>query len=99
PLPPLPPSPYTTLFRSQRFADCAASVQQVLEETLVDIARALRRETDLPDLCLGGGVALNGVANARILAESGFERVSALAMSTSRSEEHTSELQSLTNLL
>ena len=29
----------------------------------------------LPDLCLGGGVALNGVANARILAESGFERV------------------------
>ncbi|HMF93522.1 MAG TPA: carbamoyltransferase N-terminal domain-containing protein [Vicinamibacterales bacterium] len=59
----------------RRFADCAASVQQVLEETLVDIARALRRETSLPDLCLGGGVALNGVANARILAESGFERV------------------------
>ena len=29
----------------------------------------------MPDLCLGGGVALNGVANARILAESGFERV------------------------
>jgi carbamoyltransferase len=59
----------------QRFADCAASVQQVLEETLVDIARALHRETGLPDLCLGGGVALNGLANARILAESGFERV------------------------
>src|SRR5262249_10101840 len=59
----------------QRFADCAASVQQVLEETLVDIASALRRETGLADLCLGGGVALNGVANARILAESGFARV------------------------
>src|SRR5476649_1493032 len=59
----------------QRFADCAASVQRVLEDTLVDITRALRRETGLPDLCLGGGVALNGVANARILAESGFERV------------------------
>ena len=29
----------------------------------------------MADLCLGGGVALNGVANARILAESGFERV------------------------
>jgi carbamoyltransferase len=41
----------------------------------VDIARALHQETGLPDLCLGGGVALNGVANARILAESGFERV------------------------
>src|SRR3989440_6806053 len=59
----------------RRFADCAASVQRVLEDTLVDIARALRRETGLPDLCFGGGVALNGVANARILAESGFERV------------------------
>ncbi|HYS56345.1 MAG TPA: carbamoyltransferase N-terminal domain-containing protein [Thermoanaerobaculia bacterium] len=59
----------------RRFADCAASVQRVLEDTLVDLARSLRQETGLPDLCLGGGVALNGVANARILAESGFERV------------------------
>src|SRR5256885_809296 len=59
----------------KRFADIAASVQRVLEDTLVDIARALRRETGLRDLCLGGGVALNGVANARILAEAGFERV------------------------
>ena len=59
----------------QRFADCAASVQRVLEDTLVDMTRALHRETGLPDLCLAGGVALNGVANARILAESGFERV------------------------
>src|SRR5437764_7936390 len=59
----------------RRFADIAASVQRVLEDTLVDIARALRSETGLPDLCLGGGVALNGVANARILAEAGFERL------------------------
>src|SRR5213592_3628490 len=59
----------------QRFADCAASVQRVLEDTLVDIARTLHQETGLTDLCLGGGVALNGVANTRILAESGFERV------------------------
>ena len=59
----------------QRFADCAASVQRVLEETLVDVARSLHVETGLSDLCLGGGVALNGVANARILAESGFDRV------------------------
>jgi carbamoyltransferase len=59
----------------QRFADCAASVQRVLEDTLVDMTRALHQETGLPDLCLGGGVALNSVANARILAESGFERV------------------------
>ena len=59
----------------QRFADCAASVQRVLEDTLVEIARALHQETGLEDLCLGGGVALNGVANARLLAESGFERI------------------------
>jgi carbamoyltransferase len=58
-----------------RYADVAASVQLVLEEVLVDIARALHLETGLPDLCFGGGVALNGRANARLLAESGFERV------------------------
>src|SRR6059036_924190 len=59
----------------QRLADCAASVQRVLEDTLVDMTRALHDETGLPDLCLGVGVALNGLANARILAESGFARV------------------------
>jgi len=61
--------------RGQRFADIAASAQYVLEEILLDIARALQRETGLEDLCLGGGVALNGVANARLLADSGFRRI------------------------
>ncbi len=59
----------------QRLADIAASVQRVLEEVLVDIARQLHRETGCEDLCLGGGVALNGCANARMLAESGFRRI------------------------
>jgi carbamoyltransferase len=59
----------------RRFADIAASVQRVLEDELVEITRALRAETGLADLCFGGGVALNGVANARILGESGFERL------------------------
>ncbi len=58
-----------------RYADIASSVQHVLEEILVDMCKRLRRELDVPDLCLGGGVALNGVCNARILRESGFERV------------------------
>jgi carbamoyltransferase len=58
-----------------RWADIAASVQRVLEDVLVDLTRALQRETRLRDLCLGGGVALNGCANVRILRESGFERV------------------------
>jgi carbamoyltransferase len=64
-----------TTEEGRRFADIAASVQLVLEELLVDLTRALHAETGLPDLCLGGGVALNGVANARILRESGFARV------------------------
>jgi carbamoyltransferase len=59
----------------QRFADCAASVQRLLEDILVDIAARLRRDTGLSDLCFGGGVALNGLANARIVAEAGFDRV------------------------
>jgi carbamoyltransferase len=58
-----------------RWADVAASVQRVLEDRLVELCRALRQETGLADLCLGGGVALNGCANARILRESGFDRV------------------------
>jgi carbamoyltransferase len=61
--------------QGQRFAGCAASVQRVLEDTLIELAQALHQETGLRDLCLGGGVALNGVANARLLAESGFERI------------------------
>lgn len=59
----------------RRWANIAASAQRVLEDILLDIARSLQRETGLPDLCLGGGVALNGVANARLLAESGFRRI------------------------
>jgi carbamoyltransferase len=64
-----------TTDEGRRFADCAASVQRVVEDILVDIARDLHERTRLPDLCFGGGVALNGVANARILRESGFERL------------------------
>jgi carbamoyltransferase len=59
----------------RHFADVAASVQLVLEEMLVDLTKRIRQELGLSDLCLGGGVALNGVCNARILRESGFERV------------------------
>lgn len=74
-----PRSPYAPIALDsadgRRFADIAASVQYVLEEILLDVVRALRVETGLDDLCLGGGVALNGVANTRILRESGFARV------------------------
>jgi carbamoyltransferase len=59
----------------RRYADIAASAQRLLEEVMVGIATNLQRETGLSDLCLGGGVALNGVANARILNEAGFKRL------------------------
>ncbi len=61
--------------RGRRYADIAASVQLVIEDVLVDLARDLQRCTGLADLCFGGGVALNGVANARLLREAGFERL------------------------
>ena len=74
-----PRSPYEPIDLNtedgRRWADIAASVQRVLEDVLVGIAADLRRRTGLDDLCLGGGVALNGVANARILRESGFARL------------------------
>ena len=59
----------------RRYADLAASVQLVLEDLMVDLCRRLQQETGLTELCLGGGVALNGCANARILRESGFQRL------------------------
>src|SRR5207248_10265419 len=74
-----PRSPYQPInletAEGRHYADCAASVQRVLEDILVEIARDLHRETGLSDLCLGGGVALNGVANSRLLSDSGFERI------------------------
>lgn len=57
------------------YADLAASVQSVLEEVLVKMARHLRKSTGEKNLVLGGGIALNCVANSRIIAESGFENV------------------------
>ncbi len=56
-------------------ADIAASIQKALEETLLKIARYLYKETGLKRLCLAGGVALNSVANGRLLRESGFEDI------------------------
>jgi carbamoyltransferase len=56
-------------------ADLAASVQSVTEEVLLGLARELHRATGLKRLCLAGGVALNSVANARIMRETPFEEV------------------------
>ena len=55
--------------------DVARSLQAVLEEILLAKARWLHTRTGLPDLCMAGGVALNVVANGRILREGPFERL------------------------
>ncbi|HEX8088022.1 MAG TPA: carbamoyltransferase N-terminal domain-containing protein [Blastocatellia bacterium] len=57
----------------QRYADIAASIQLVLEETLLHLVSRLHKMTGAKNLCLAGGVALNCVANSRILSESPFD--------------------------
>ncbi len=59
----------------QHAMDVAASVQAVTEEILARLARTARELTGEPNLCLAGGVALNCVANGRILREGTFERL------------------------
>jgi carbamoyltransferase len=51
----------------QRHMDLAASVQAVLEEAVLRLTRSLQAETGMENLCLAGGVALNCVANGKIL--------------------------------
>jgi carbamoyltransferase len=55
--------------------DVAASIQKVTEEVMLRLARALSREHGLENLCLAGGVALNCVANGKILRDGAFENV------------------------
>ena len=60
---------------TQRDMDLARSIQEVTEEIVLRMARHVRRETGLPRLCLGGGVALNCVANGRLLREGVFDEI------------------------
>ena len=55
--------------------DIGASAQKVLEEILLKMAEHIHKKTGKKNLCLGGGVALNGVANYRILKEGPFEKI------------------------
>jgi carbamoyltransferase len=58
---------------TSREEDVAASLQHVLEETYLHVVRSLQERTGMSALCLAGGVALNAVANGRILPETGFD--------------------------
>ena len=55
--------------------DLAASVQAVTDEVVLRLARSLRQETGVPNLCLAGGVALNCVANGKVLRDGCFEQI------------------------
>jgi len=68
-----PRAPEGTL--TQTHMDIAASIQDVTEEILLRMAYSLHAETGQQDLCLAGGVALNCVANGRLLREGPFRRV------------------------
>ncbi|MGH9603901.1 MAG: carbamoyltransferase family protein, partial [Terriglobales bacterium] len=73
---PNPPHPSQALAdRSSYYADVAASIQRFTEDALVRMATHLRRQTGMRALCMAGGVALNSLANSRILLEAGFDDV------------------------
>jgi carbamoyltransferase len=55
--------------------DVAASIQAVTEEAVLRITRSLAKEFGLPNLCMAGGVALNCVANGKILRDGAFENI------------------------
>ncbi len=61
--------------RKSEYEVLAASVQSALEDGLLHLLRRLRNSCKSQNLCYAGGVALNSVANERIINESGFENV------------------------
>ncbi len=65
----------TTAQINQHYANIAASIQCVTEETLLKMAKYVHQRTGQKKLCMAGGVALNSVANGRILRETPFEEV------------------------
>ncbi|RPJ53167.1 MAG: hypothetical protein EHM23_31475 [Acidobacteria bacterium] len=60
---------------NQKHKDLAASIQKVIEQVMLRLSRRVLTETGEDRLCLGGGVALNCVANGRILREAGFRDI------------------------
>ena len=68
--------PRTKDERIEKFhMDLAASIQQVIEEIIIKLAWTIKKESGLNNLCLGGGVALNCVANGKLLREKIFDSI------------------------
>jgi carbamoyltransferase len=60
---------------TQFHMDIAASIQEVTEEIILRITRSLAKEYKIPNLCMAGGVALNCVANGKVLRDKSFKSV------------------------
>jgi carbamoyltransferase len=60
---------------TQREMDLAASVQAVTEEVVIKLAKGIRKSTNQKNLCLAGGVALNCVANGKLMRENVFDNI------------------------
>jgi len=60
---------------AQFHMDIAASIQKVTEQIMIKLAKAIRKEYNIKNLCLAGGVALNCVANGKILNEKIFDNI------------------------
>tara|TARA_Y100001970_G_C14219183_1_gene851575 strand:- start:589 stop:2424 length:1836 start_codon:yes stop_codon:yes gene_type:complete len=60
---------------TQFHMDIAASIQKVTEEIMIKLTKAIREEYGIKNLCLAGGVALNCVANGKILQEKIFDNI------------------------
>jgi carbamoyltransferase len=60
---------------TQFHMDIAASIQKVTEEVMISLAKSIRKEYGIKNLCLAGGVALNCVANGKILKEKIFDSI------------------------
>jgi carbamoyltransferase len=60
---------------TQFHMDIAASIQTVTEEIVLTMTRSLAKEYNIPNLCMAGGVALNCVANGKILRDKSFENI------------------------
>jgi carbamoyltransferase len=60
---------------NQYYADIAASIQLVTEETMLKMVHAVQKQTGSKRLCMAGGVGLNSKANGRILEDTGFDEL------------------------
>ena len=60
---------------TQFHMDIARSIQKVTEEIMIKISKSIRKEYNIRNLCLAGGVALNCVANGKILKEKIFDNI------------------------